>query len=227
MTHSRGALRNAEVLFTAVIKHFAPRYLAPAALLNMAIALHAGPIIVDQQNLGPVSGTNGGVLFGQSFTPTLSRIDAIQLLMGDDGTDVVKILNGLAGSDGLGGAVIGTSDPVSVHTSIVHELIQFDFPLGVTLMPGETYVALLSHQDGSGVDGVSFSDDLYSGGQFLEQGFSLNSFSRDMIFSEGLTPEPAPIALVALGLAAFLILTRALVRSDSIRGTQYVPSRRH
>jgi hypothetical protein len=29
--------------------------------------------VVDQQNSGPFTGTQGGVVFGQSFTPTLSR----------------------------------------------------------------------------------------------------------------------------------------------------------
>jgi hypothetical protein len=31
--------------------------------------------VIDQQNPGPPDGSQGGVVFGQSFTPTLSRID--------------------------------------------------------------------------------------------------------------------------------------------------------
>jgi hypothetical protein len=205
------------------MNHLAIRYLASVALLNMAMAaVYADPIpIVDQQNLAPISGTNGGVLFGQSFIPTLPKIDVIEFLMADaGGTDVVKILDGVVGFDGLGGPVIGTSDPVYVHTPGFHETIQFPFLPGVMLVPGQTYVALLSRQDGSGVEGVSFSDNLYPGGQFLEQGFSLNSFSRDMIFSEGVTPEPVTIGLIALGLAVLITLKRVLVRRESIRSTQ-------
>jgi hypothetical protein len=154
------------------MKHIAIRYFASVALLSMVVVgASAGPITtVDQQNLAPAIGTNGGVLFGQSFTPTLPRIDAIEFLMGDfNATDIVEILNGVVGFDGLGGLVIGTSNPVFVNTPGVHQTIHFDFPLGVMLVPGQTYVALLSRQNGSGVDGVRFTGDLYSGGQFLEQ----------------------------------------------------------
>jgi len=101
-----------------------------ALLLNIAVEAYADPItFIDQQNLGAVTGTNGGVVFGQSFTPTLSGIDAIEFLMaGDNDVVVVQILDGVVGFDGLGGTVIATSNAVVVTTPGFHQTIHFDFP---------------------------------------------------------------------------------------------------
>jgi hypothetical protein len=129
-------------------------------------------------------------------------------MAGSNDTVIVEILNGVAGFDGLGGPVIGTSNPVLVNTPGFHQTIHFDFPLGVMLEPGQTYVALLSAP--GGILGVSHTADLYAGGQFLHQGVALNSFprDRDMIFSEGSTsaiPEPTTVWLIALGFAAVVV----------------------
>ena len=57
--------------------------------------------VIDQQNPGPAGGSQGGVVFGQSFTPTLSRIDFFEVEIGDFGAiDEVQILNGVSGGDG-------------------------------------------------------------------------------------------------------------------------------
>ena len=61
--------------------------------------------------------------------------------MGDFGATVVgQILNGVVGFNGLAGPVIGTSDP-AVTEIIGRHTVHFDFPFGVTVTPGETYVA--------------------------------------------------------------------------------------
>lgn len=175
-------------------------------LIGIVTAVNASPITtVDQQNLGVGTGTNGGAtFFGQSFTPAISGIDAIEFLMGGFNDLVtVDILDGIVGLDGLSGTVIATSNPLIVNnTSGFHEIFHFDFPSTVTLIPGHTYVARLFSSEGIG--GVSHMGDSYTGGQFLHQGFDLDVFSsRDMIFTEGIhspIPEPAAAWLFCFGL---------------------------
>ncbi|MCO6441783.1 MAG: hypothetical protein J5I81_11985 [Nitrococcus mobilis] len=181
-------------------------------LLGIATAPYAAPITrVDQQNGGIVAGTNGGASFGQSFTPTLPAIDAIEFLMAGLGqTVVVNILDGLAGADGLGGSVIATSDPVTVFTLSGQQNIHFDFPARVALTPGQIYVAQLFTP--GGIEGVSWTaGDAYTGGQFLQEGLAPSNLAgQDLIFIEGLThpitaPEPGwlfSLGLLGAGLAA-------------------------
>jgi len=163
-------------------------------------------------------GTQGGVVFGQSFIPTLPSVDAFEVLMGDDSATVVaQILNGVIGFDGLAGPVIGTSDPVMVSDfGIGHHTIHFDFPLGVAVIPGQTYVAEFFATSGRfapGIAGVSITtNDSYNRGLLLEGGFSSGFFSTayDLIFSEGLTtPIPEPSSwVIAIGFLAMLYFHR-------------------
>jgi hypothetical protein len=175
--------------------------------------------VIDQQNAGPPNGSMGGVVFGQSFTPTLSRIDVFEVEIGDFGaTDAVQILNGVSGFDGLSGAVLGTSVPVATEPNGRHP-IQFIFPGGIALTPGDTYVARIFSIDGDfapGPAGISITtDNAYAGGQLLEAGSSAMSpflVNSDAVFREGLTsvPELPIIWVVASGLAIIcLTLGRA------------------
>ncbi|EAR20455.1 hypothetical protein [Nitrococcus mobilis] len=182
-------------------------------LLGIAAAAHAAPItLVDRQNQGTVDGTNGGASFGQSFTPTLPAIDAIEFFMAGLGqTVMVNILDGLAGADGLGGPVIATSDPVTVFTLSGPQNIHFDFPARVALTPGQLYVAQLFTP--GGIEGVSWTTgDAYGGGQFLQEGLASSDFvARDLIFAEGLTYSlslPESSWLFSLGLLGAGLATR-------------------
>lgn len=178
----------------------------------------AAPItVIDQQNLGPEMGSQGGVIFGQSFIPTLPRVDAFEAVMGDFGATVVaQILNGVVGFDGLAGPVIGTSDPAVTET-IGRHTVHFDFPFGVAVTPGETYVARFFSINGDfapGIAGVSITtNDSYTQGLLLEGGVPPGFFSPDydLIFSEGLTtpiPEPPSSWVVSLCFAASLFFYR-------------------
>ncbi len=179
----------------------------------------AAPItVIDQQNPAPAMGTQGGVVFGQSFIPTLPSVDAFEVLMGDDSATVVaQILNGVIGFDGLAGPVIGTSDPVMVSDfGIGHHTIHFDFPLGVAVIPGQTYVAEFFATSGRFAPGIAevsiTTNDSYNRGLLLEGGFPPGFFSTayDLIFSEGLTtPIPEPSSwVIAIGFLAMLYFHR-------------------
>jgi len=176
------------------------------------VSLHAAPTqVIDQQNTGQITGTNGGTSFGQSFTPTLSGIDYIEVLMGGSGDIVtVDILDGIIGFDGLGGPVIGTSNPTLVNTIITQEIIPFDFPSTVSLTPGNTYVFRL--QTPGGIEGVSWTDDSYIGGQYLAENYATTSYvqGHDLLFEEGMMvstaqPVPAPSALAICIVGANLV----------------------
>jgi hypothetical protein len=80
------------------------------SLPKVFLEANAAPItVIDQQNLAPEMGSQGGVIFGQSFIPTLPRVDAFEVVMGDFGATVAaQILNGVVGFDGWLG-------PSSVH----------------------------------------------------------------------------------------------------------------
>jgi len=175
--------------------------------------------VIDQQNAGPITGTNGGTSFGQSFTPTLPGIDYMEILMGGDKDIVtIDILGGVIGLDGLGGPVIGTSNPTLVDTlaTHVHQIIHFDFPSTVSLIPGNTYVFRL--QTPLGIGGISYTDNSYSGGQYLAKNYATSSYVRDhdTFFQEGMMVDviPVPGALVigfiGVGLVGWLRRRRTL-----------------
>src|SRR5260370_16701957 len=92
------------------------------SLPNVSSEASAAPItVIDQQNLAPEMGSQGGVIFGQSFIPTLPRVDAFEVVMGDFGATVaVQILNGLVGFDGFARPLIGTSHPALTETQCPH-----------------------------------------------------------------------------------------------------------
>ena len=75
---------------------------ALCSLATESLVQGAPTKVIDQQNTGPVTGTNGGSNFGQSFIPTLPGIDYIEILMGESGTfRTVRILDGMVNFDGL------------------------------------------------------------------------------------------------------------------------------
>ena len=150
--------------------------------------------VIDQQNAGPVTGTNGGLNFGQSFIPTLPGIDYVEILMGGTWDNVtIDILDGVIGLDGLGGPVLGTSNTTLVNNIDTHEIFHFDFTSTVSLTPGNTYVFRL--QAPGGIGGISYTDDSYSCGQYLAENNATNSYviDHDTFFEEGMMVEDEPL----------------------------------
>jgi hypothetical protein len=194
------------------------------ALTMLTTGALAGPIVtIDQQNAGPGNGSQGGVVFGQSFTPTLNRIDAFQIEIGDTAALVaVQILNGVQGFDGLAGPVLGTSNFVAVNT-VGRQPIDFSFPGGIALVPGQEYVARVfatAGQVAPGIDGISIdTNNPYAGGQLLEAGFASSTTyltTYDAIFAEGIiTPEIPTLNGVVLGLFIALAFLALRVRAQA------------
>jgi hypothetical protein len=183
--------------------------LLPSLLLSGACAATAAPITtIDQTNPGPFTGTGGNVApnsYGQSFTAGLSAVDAFDFLLGGfEANVVVRVRDGLAGFDGLGGNVLAESAPVLVD-KLGSFWFHFDLNQRLALTPGQTYVAELAILTGS--LGIRITtDNAYAGGSQLITGYAPDHFSTgyDMVFREGLhspVPEPATALLTTLGLA--------------------------
>ncbi|MET0351996.1 MAG: PEP-CTERM sorting domain-containing protein [Rhizobacter sp.] len=183
--------------------------LSPTLLLAGALAATAAPIAtVDQANPGPFTGTGGHIApnsFGQSFTAGLSAVDAFDFLLGgSDANVVVRVRDGLAGFDGLGGTILAESAPVLVDKAGSF-WFHFDLNERLALDPGHTYVAELAILTGS--LGIRITtNNAYAGGSQLVTGYAPDHFSTDydMVFREGLhspVPEPATALLMAVGLA--------------------------
>jgi hypothetical protein len=176
--------------------------------LAIAAATQASPLgTIDQQNsIATNDFYSGQNRIGQSFVPSLSAIDAIEFELGaltGGNTVFVNLRNGLAGSGGLDGPIIGTSNTVVIPIDATFEWRHFDFPSRIPLAPGNVYVAELV-----GVNG-------HAGRLTLNSSYPLGaalpptSFETewDLVFAEGLhVPEPssAAIALSFLWLSALV-----------------------
>lgn len=174
---------------------------------------------IDQQNVGIDIYTGGALApfsFGQSFTPSLPAIDAIEFLLG--GTDaavVVRLRDSVAGTDGLAGTIIAESLPEVVEFS-GDKWFHFDFPNRVSLTPGQQYVAELYFT--TGLLGVrALINDPYAGGQYFSQGFPGHlTNDTDLIFREGLhVPEPAAATMVGCVVSIGLLRRRRFPRGYS------------
>lgn len=170
-------------------------------------AMAAGPTIgaIDQSNLGPFTSTNGAASpysFGQSFVPTATSADRFEFLLGGvAATVVLRLRDGVAGTNGLSGAVIAETTPVTVDF-IGSEWFGFQFAQPVALSSGQTYVAELAVLSGS--LGVRLTEgNAYGSGMYLAGTFAAGSLTGfDLVFAEGMAaavPEPASWATFMAG----------------------------
>lgn len=131
---------------------------------------------------------------GQEFTPTLSGIDALELLVRDfdsyDGLGATLQVN--IRGDTITGPVIGVSIPVYVPNSeyFYPEVVRFDFGTTVALAPGKTYVIEIVHLDGGnfGVCGCTDrEEDPYPNGRVITK-YGPGDWWSDLWFREGMAP---------------------------------------
>ncbi len=175
-----------------------------------------GTVVVDQSQ--ELITSNWAIPFyspmGQSFVPTLTGFDFVELMMGDattapeDGAAYVRIRR-----DWINGPVIGASEVVPLEDCFAlpnppgcgiagggDVEVHFAFSEQVALIPGETYVLEVVAAGGFfGVGNVSIAlNDFYPQGTMFSQGSPV-AF-RDMWFREGMiVPEPGTLSLMLLG----------------------------
>ncbi len=172
--------------------------------------ISAAPILtIDQQNteLDPTMVIGVGTLtFGQSFTPTLSRIDAVEVaLKSGPSTWKIEILEG----SGLNGDILAFSSPVTFTRPIpVSDPVHFDLVTHISVTPGNQYTVRLSNVSGGaaavGIPNSSGIDSYLGGSAF----FPFSTGVTDILFSVGLhTAVPEPSTLLLGVMLSFGLLT--------------------
>jgi len=199
-------------------------------------SLEASPFVVDQSHTSFSGFFNlrfSGVT-GQEFTPTLDSLDVVELLFdGPDGSFPPAIEGQFSVGIRQGsvtGAVVGTSSPVTLLTGIFREVVRFDFPTRVPLVPDDLYVIeinLLSDPDlpffVGHFGGFGTPPSNYSRGRGILEGEPLEDF--DLFFREGQTnvevvSEPGTLALAVLGTLAVFGCGR--MRPQGTKGSRCV-----
>jgi hypothetical protein len=190
-----------------------------AALLLIAnMAFGQGTFVYDQQSsLNQILNFGAGTVQqsgpGQSFTPSLSSVEFIQLLTSDanpgngPGAELYLILR----ANSITGTIIGTSSPVE-FTYGFSGLSTFLFSTPVSVTPGTTYyflpvVSVFTEGGAYGSDAwrLGQNDLNYPGGTMFVGGIASPGF--DFWFREGIiVPEPstALIGFMGLGLLVWL-----------------------
>jgi hypothetical protein len=162
---------------------------------------------IDQQNsVSPMNGGNIGVgsSVGQSFIPTLNSVNAatfdLESASGGPVSASLSILNGVFGTNGLAGTVLGTSS-VETFSNTSFAPIQFNLSSVVGLVPNNPYVAVITPTAGS----ANFNFESSSSGTTLPGTVQLQGIYPEsilaqdtLIFSEGLTTTPPPPPTIAI-----------------------------
>jgi hypothetical protein len=166
--------------------------------------------VVDQQSatgesyLGPSSSP------GQSFSPTLTRIDfATFSLATSDPTNGALTFAVLYSGAGFGGSLIGASSNDVLITDASFESYEFDFSPGISLTPSQTYTLQLVDATGSTLYEFDGGGNPYPGGvEYSSTGVAQTAY--DVVFSEGIVavPEPGSLAQGILGLTVLGLWTR-------------------
>lgn len=161
------------------------------SLIYLATSLAQVATVSDQTNtelpLGKLS-QNASIFspLGQSFTPTLTSLNFVNLLT--DGRAIVQV-NIRLGS--ISGPILGTSQPTVIPFSIAPSVSTFRFSTPVTLIAGDLYVIEPFVVCGDTLI-VSTKTNNYVGGNQILGGIA--QANNDLWFQEGISkPEPGAI----------------------------------
>ncbi|MDD2760371.1 MAG: PEP-CTERM sorting domain-containing protein [Methylomonas sp.] len=181
----------------------------------------AASIVDQQQTITTIEGVAllpFWTSIGQSFTPTLNSIDWVEFsLMSESGpvTASLAILDGVAGTNGLGGTILGQSADITIPIGASLAPVVFNLPTAITLNPGSIYVAELILKT-SGALKFAGTGQKYAGGQEFQSRYSTSFLAgEDLYFREGIStadghvPEPATLGLMTLGLAGMRLRRKA------------------
>jgi PEP-CTERM motif len=207
--------------------------------LMATLASGQGTLIYDQQSLttSPYYRSDSELIqpnqpMGQSFTPALSSVGFISLVLWDtasNGKGAMVYLNLWAGS--IGGTLLGSTAPIYMadNSTIITNFI-FSTPVSVT--PGTTYYFQPQLEPGSDDAAVGFYDDYnYTGGTMIANGVPYNlsglGTPYDLWFREGIyvVPEPSPACLFLLGGGVLFYARRKRISSFSAGMNKFAPGR--
>lgn len=155
-------------------------------IISLAISLAKVGTVFDQTNTGLPLGTmfqsaSDFSPLGQSFTPTLTSLNFVNLLLLTDNGRATVGVNIRLGS--ISGPVLATSQPTVIPFSVAPRVLSFRFSTPVTLVAGDLYVIEPFVVCGHILIGSTQTNSYVGGNQILR---GIAQTNNDLWFQEGI-----------------------------------------